>query len=69
MFDNFYEDIKENNKKSIIIKDFLNTKTSEYLNNTPTALLVRDYIAGMTDRYFVEILKRVVVPEITLGDI
>ena len=69
LFDSFYEDIKKNNKKSLIFKDFLNTKTSEYLNNTPTALLVRDYIAGMTDRYFVEILKRVVVPDITLGDL
>ncbi len=69
LFDSFNEDIKKNNKKSLIFKDFLNTKTSEYLNNTPTALLVRDYIAGMTDRYFVEILKRVVVPDITLGDI
>ena len=69
LFDKFYEDIKENNKKSIIIRDFLNTKTAEYLNNTPTALLVRDYIAGMTDRYFVDILKRIVVPDITLGEV
>jgi len=69
LFDSFYDDIKRDNKKSLIFEDFLNTKSSKYLNNTPAALLVRDYIAGMTDRYFVEILKRVIVPDITLGDV
>ena len=28
--------------------------------------LICDYIAGMTDRYFVEILKNLIVPEIIL---
>ncbi len=69
LFEGFHEDIKRKNEKSIIYVDFLNTKTSDYLNKTPAALLVRDYIAGMTDRYFVEILKRVIVPDITLGEV
>jgi dGTPase len=69
LFDSFYDDIMKKNRNSLIFEEFLSTKSPEYLENTPAALLVRDYIAGMTDRYFVEILKRVVVPEITLGEL
>jgi dGTPase len=67
LFDLFYEDVNKQNRKSIIYKDFLSNKSEKYLGETPTALKVRDYISGMTDRYFADILKKMVVPDITLG--
>jgi dGTPase len=69
LFDNFYQDIQTKNKRSLIFTDYLNTKNTEYLTKTSAALLVRDFIAGMTDRYFVESLKQIIVPEISLGDV
>ena len=69
LFDNFYRDIDQKNKDSKIFRDFLRNKSEEYLKNTVPALQVRDYIAGMTDRYFAETLKKMVVPDISLGDL
>ena len=62
------EDIKNNRKDSPIYTDFLRGKSDHYLKSTP-ALQVRDYIAGMTDRYFTHILKTLVVPDISLGEL
>jgi len=67
LFDLFYEDVNKQNKTSTIYKDFLYDKSEKYLEETPPALKVRDYISGMTDRYFADILKKMVVPDITLG--
>ena len=36
------------------------------MNLTGDAEKVRDFIGGMTDRYFVEVLKEIVIPEISL---
>jgi len=67
LFDLFYEDVKKHKKESTIYTDFLSDKSEKYIDETPTALKVRDYISGMTDRYFADILKKMVVPDITLG--
>jgi len=67
LFDLFYEDVNKQNIESTISKDFLFNKSEKYLEETPSALQVRDYISGMTDRYFADILKKMVVPDITLG--
>jgi dGTP triphosphohydrolase len=44
-------------------------KSDKYISETSPALKVRDYISGMTDRYFADILKKMVVPDITLGQL
>jgi dGTPase len=62
-------DIEQGNTTSPIFRDYLNGKTKKYLNSTSSALKVRDYIAGMTDRYFTTILQKLVVPDITLGEL
>ncbi len=67
LFDLFYEDVSKQNKESTIYTDFLSDKSEKYLEETHPALKVRDYISGMTDRYFADILKKMVVPDITLG--
>ena len=67
LFELFHQDIENENKISPIYSDFLLDKSDKYLEDTATALKVRDYISGMTDRYFADILKKMVVPDITLG--
>jgi dGTPase len=69
LFDQFYEDVNKHNKGSIIYKDFLSDKSANYTDETPSALIVRDYISGMTDRYFADVLKKMVVPDISLGNL
>jgi len=68
LFRQFAEDLENNIKESFIYKDFLRGKSQTYLASTSNALKVRDYIAGMTDRYFTHILNKMFVPEISLFD-
>jgi dGTPase len=67
LFDLFYQDVINEKKQSIIWTEYLFDKSEKYLSETTPALKVRDYISGMTDRYFAEVLKKMVVPDITLG--
>ena len=67
LFDHFFEDVNKQNKESTIHTDFLSDKSDKYLEETHPALKVRDYISGMTDRYFADILRKIIVPDITLG--
>jgi dGTPase len=69
LFKQFVEDIENNNYDSFIFKDFLNGKSKSYLASTYTPLKVRDYISGMTDRYFTFLLKKIIIPEISLGEL
>lgn len=66
LFETFLADLKKGKKSSRIYRDFLSTKDKRYLNATNEAEKVRDFIGGMTDRYFVEVLKETVIPEMRL---
>lgn len=59
IFDYFLKDVKEKNTKSIIFKDFLYDMDSSYLNNTSDERKVIDFIAGMTDEYFLHQYKEI----------
>lgn len=68
LFDLFYADVKNNQRRSRVFKDFLETKSEEYLDATNDAEKVRDYIGGMTDRYFAKVLRELIIPDIeTVG--
>lgn len=67
LFDLFLDDLHNHNQRSKIYLDFLNTKDQAYLDATNEAEKVRDFIGGMTDRYFVEVLKELIIPEIKLN--
>ncbi|NIV13797.1 MAG: dGTP triphosphohydrolase, partial [Aliifodinibius sp.] len=67
LFKLFSKDLKASNKSSRIYKHFLDTKHQDYLESANDAEKVRDFIAGMTDRYYVEVLKDLTIPEINLG--
>jgi len=64
MFEKFLEDLKKGRRKSPIYVHFLNSKVEQYLQATSDEEKVRDFIAGMTDRYFVEVLKEIMIPRI-----
>ena len=66
LFEIFLNDLKNDKKESKIFKHFLNTKNKLYLEKYNHAEKVRDFIGGMTDRYFVETLKEMVIPHIEL---
>lgn len=66
LFHVFLNDLMTGNKSSRIYKQFLRSKHESYLSFTNNAEKVRDFIGGMTDRYFVEALKDIVIPEVSL---
>jgi dGTPase len=68
LFSIFIEDLEKENLSSPIFTDFLNGKSEKYLSMISSPCKVRDYISGMTDRYFTSVLQRLTVPEISLGD-
>ncbi len=66
LFNIFMEDLAVKNKESRIFKQFLVSKHHSYLDHTNDAEKVRDFIGGMTDRYFVESLQDIMLPEVRL---
>jgi len=64
LFDKFLKDLKEKNKESTIFKHLLDFDwvNDQYEKNHTNEEIVRDYIAGMTDRYFIEIYKDKILP-------
>ncbi|MFZ5568815.1 MAG: deoxyguanosinetriphosphate triphosphohydrolase family protein [Thermodesulfobacteriota bacterium] len=52
LFDSYLEDIRKENLSSVIYTHFLESMSSAYLENRLPAEIVRDFIAGMTDGYF-----------------
>lgn len=64
LFDHYLSVLKKNDKSSELFIHFLNSKSDKYKNNK-SQLIVRDFIAGMTDRYFSKMLKKLVLPELS----
>ena len=58
IYNTYLDDIKNNNRESIIYKEFLSTQSEEYLNNTDSKRQVIDFIAGMTDEYFLNQVRK-----------
>lgn len=50
-------------KKSVLWTQFLHSKSDEYKEAYASAQLVVDFIAGMTDRYFVRLLEQMIIPQ------
>ena len=59
LFEKYLCDIKNHNTDSDIYSVFLNNMSSEYLKNTDPKRIIIDYIAGMTDEYFLRLIKGV----------
>lgn len=52
LFDKYLADITQGNETSTIFKGFMQNMSDNYINRHKPAEIVRDFIAGMTDRYF-----------------
>jgi len=53
LFNNYKKALESKDTSNDIYKIFLNDMTEEYLNSTSNARKVIDYLAGMTDDYFI----------------
>lgn len=58
LFKLYYDQIINNENDKEIYTIFLNDMSNEYLNKTTPARKVIDYIAGMTDNFFIEQYKK-----------
>ena len=52
LFDRFLNDLVHDRRDSVIFVNFLQDMSDDYLNGHRHEEIVRDFIAGMTDRYF-----------------
>jgi dGTPase len=52
LFGRYCDDIDKHNQESVIYRDFLADKSDIYIQSHKKEEMVRDFIAGMTDRYF-----------------
>lgn len=64
LFNKYLDDLKKENKNSSIYKLFLNNMNNEYINDTSIERIVIDYIAGMTDDFFISEYKLLVKPNV-----
>jgi dGTPase len=63
LFEHFLEDLKQGREESVIFKSYLNGMDSSYIEDLPPEAIVRDFIAGMTDAYFLRMSKTILIPQ------
>ena len=64
LFDKYLRDLERGNEDSDIYRGFLDGMSPEYMGKTPAAGLVRDFVAGMTDDYFLGQCQKNLIPQI-----
>jgi len=64
LFSKYLDDIESDRRDSKIFMEFINSPwvNQDYSRSTAPAALVRDFIAGMTDRYFLKRFEECVLP-------
>ncbi|MDD4254470.1 MAG: HD domain-containing protein [Methanofollis sp.] len=69
LFEHYSADLEEEKRDSAIYTDYLDAPwvSREYRETATDGEKVRDFIAGMTDRYFAESFRAVVLPERVRG--
>ena len=63
LFETYMRDLKEGREDSVIYKEFLEGMSAEYTDSTSPAGIVRDFIAGMTDEYFLAQCQKHLIPQ------
>lgn len=64
LFEKYLDDIENENRSSVIFKGFLEDMSEDYIQNHRKEEIVRDFIAGMTDQYFLRQCPEDMRPEI-----
>ena len=54
----YLNDLESKNQNSIIYSIFLNYQNDDYLKNTSSKRMVLDFIAGMTDDFFLREIEK-----------
>lgn len=62
LFDNYLEDLRRERLDSPVYRDFLDRLDQNYKNETSLPEVVRDFLAGMTDDFFLKRHADLVVP-------
>jgi dGTPase len=65
LFETYLQDLESERRDTRIVTDYIETGwiNSRYLETATDAELVRDFIAGMTDRYFAKRFEEYVIPK------
>lgn len=64
LFEEYLRDLEQGNESSDIYSEFLEGMSPNYQTATPSAAMVRDFIAGMTDEYFLSQCRKRLIPQI-----
>lgn len=64
LFKKYLTDLEKGNEASDIYREFLEGMSPGYRAKTPPAGIVRDFIAGMTDEYFLEQCRKNFIPQV-----
>lgn len=64
LFEQFLDDLNVNRKDSVIFKDYLNGMDPSYREALRPPEIVRDFIAGMTDAYFLRMGNDILMPRL-----
>ncbi len=67
LFEKYYKDLKAGDDSSVIFREFLDGMSPQYPDNNPPAMIIRDFIAGMTDDYFLCQCQENLMPQILSG--
>jgi dGTPase len=63
LFEKYLEDLETGNQDSEIYAEFLEGMSQEYTDEASHAEIARDFIAGMTDEYFLSQCRKHLVPQ------
>ena len=64
LFETYLEDLNNRRESSVIFSQFLKDMKQNYIQNHQPAEIVRDFISGMTDQYFLDQCPESMRPEV-----
>mgnify|MGYP001161931803 CR=1 FL=1 len=67
LFEKYIDDLAKKDEGSDIYGDYLKGMSPEYRNNTSDAEIARDFMAGMTDEFFMSQCEKRLIPRIISG--
>lgn len=63
IFEWLLHDLEQKNQESYLWHNFLQKRTEKYLAETTPVQKTIDYISGMTDRFFIRTLEKILIPQ------
>ncbi len=64
LFEKYLDDLRRGNEDSDVQREYLEGMASGYREHTSPAGIVRDFIAGMTDEYFLDQCQKHLIPQV-----